>query len=52
MENGQSFEWQQANTYLPMSFDWYASYTLHTTSTDTISRVLVLRRKYKDGLMI
>ena len=45
MENGQSFEWQQATTYLPMSFDWYASYTQPTTSIGTISPVPVAPRK-------
>jgi len=45
MENGQSFEWQQATTYLPMSFDWYASYTQPTTSINFIKYALVPRRK-------
>ena len=45
MENGQNFEWQQANTYQPMSFDWYASYTQPITSIDTINLVLVARKK-------
>jgi len=45
MENGQSLEWQQANTYQLTSFDWYANYTLPITSTDFINLVLVPRKK-------
>jgi len=41
MENGQSLEWVQANTYQPKNLKWCASYTQNTTSINFIKYVLV-----------
>ncbi len=45
MENGQSFEWQQATTYLPMSFDWFANYTQPITNIDITHLASAVRKK-------